>query len=130
MQIEATKQTGIFVERGFSGSPVWNEQTEGILGVVVAAEKRSGVRVAFVIPGRTLIAFWPELGEFSIPPCPYKGLLAFREKDAPFFFGRDVFVERAAEALRRQPLLAVVGPSGSGKSSVVFAGVVPVSVRR
>ncbi len=57
-----------------------------------------------------------------LPPCPYRGLRAFREQDAPFFFGREEFTQRLVAAARRQSLVAVIGPSGSGKSSAVFAG--------
>ncbi|MHC5855358.1 ATP-binding protein, partial [Nostoc sp.] len=60
-----------------------------------------------------------------IPPNPYQGLSAFEEKDAAFFFGREKFVNDLVQATHKQPLVAVVGPSGSGKSSVVFAGLVP-----
>jgi WD40 repeat protein len=60
-----------------------------------------------------------------IPPNPYQGLSAFEEKDAAFFFGREKFVDGLVQASHAQPLVAVVGPSGSGKSSVVFAGLVP-----
>jgi len=57
--------------------------------------------------------------------CPYRGLLHFREEDAPFFFGREVRIERLMEKVQRQPFVAVVGASGSGKSSIVRAGLVP-----
>jgi hypothetical protein len=57
--------------------------------------------------------------------CPYRGLLHFREGDAPFFFGREAAIEKLLEAVQRQPFVAVVGASGSGKSSVVRAGLVP-----
>ncbi len=58
--------------------------------------------------------------------CPYIGLAPFREADAPFFFGREAFTDRLTEALRKRSLVAViVGSSGSGKSSTVFAGLVP-----
>ncbi len=60
-----------------------------------------------------------------LPPCPYRGLSAFTEVDAPFFFGREAFIDRLFEAVHRQPLVAVIGPSGSGKSSVAFAGLLP-----
>jgi DNA-binding SARP family transcriptional activator/class 3 adenylate cyclase/ABC-type glycerol-3-phosphate transport system substrate-binding protein len=60
---------------------------------------------------------------------PYKGLRAFTEADADDFFGRDVLVDRLvarlAEPVAGSRFLAVVGPSGSGKSSVVRAGLVP-----
>jgi hypothetical protein len=57
--------------------------------------------------------------------CPYRGLLYFRGEDAPFFFGREAAVDKLAIAVQRQPFVAVVGASGSGKSSVVRAGLVP-----
>ena len=63
------------------------------------------------------------------PENPYKGLRAFQTADAPNFFGRDKLVqkliERLAENSRLARFLAVVGPSGSGKSSLVRAGLVP-----
>ncbi|MFB3094422.1 MAG: toll/interleukin-1 receptor domain-containing protein, partial [Candidatus Acidiferrales bacterium] len=57
--------------------------------------------------------------------CPYRGLQPFREEDAPFFFGREAFTESLVRKVERHPLVAVVGASGSGKSSVVRAGLVP-----
>jgi WD40 repeat protein len=60
---------------------------------------------------------------------PYKGLTSFRGADAVDFFGRDQLIERLvgrfAESGEGHRLLAIVGPSGSGKSSVARAGVVP-----
>jgi WD40 repeat protein/type II secretory pathway predicted ATPase ExeA len=60
---------------------------------------------------------------------PYKGLRAFQEADSADFFGREALTHRLLARLgERNDLarfLAVVGPSGSGKSSVVRAGVVP-----
>ncbi len=60
-----------------------------------------------------------------IPPNPYQGLSAFGEDDAAFFFGREKLVNSLVQATHSQPLVAVIGPSGSGKSSVVFAGLIP-----
>jgi WD40 repeat protein/DNA-binding SARP family transcriptional activator len=58
--------------------------------------------------------------------CPYRGLSAFKEEDAAFFFGRDAVIQGLAGALcGHEPTAVVVGPSGSGKSSLVFAGVLP-----
>jgi type II secretory pathway predicted ATPase ExeA len=57
--------------------------------------------------------------------CPYRGLLHFREEDAPFFFGRESAIDELSKAVARIPLVAVVGASGSGKSSVVRAGLIP-----
>jgi WD40 repeat protein len=57
--------------------------------------------------------------------CPYRGLFAFREEDASNFFGREDVANRLAALVAQQSFLAVVGSSGSGKSSVVFAGLLP-----
>ncbi|TRT55421.1 MAG: CHAT domain-containing protein [Microcystis aeruginosa Ma_QC_C_20070703_M131] len=66
---------------------------------------------------------WIQLG--GTPTCPYRGLFAFREEDARFFFGREQVTQALLAAVKQKPLVAVIGASGSGKSSVVFAGLVP-----
>jgi len=58
-------------------------------------------------------------------PCPYPGLLAFGPEDAGLFFGRDRESDDISRRLGQQNFLLVVGPSGSGKSSLVSAGVLP-----
>jgi ABC-type sugar transport system substrate-binding protein/DNA-binding CsgD family transcriptional regulator len=67
--------------------------------------------------------------EHEPPENPYKGLHAFQEADAADFFGREALVRRLIERLNEQSqfarFLAVIGPSGSGKSSVVNAGLIP-----
>ncbi|HEX3482698.1 MAG TPA: protein kinase [Kofleriaceae bacterium] len=60
---------------------------------------------------------------------PFTGLAAFQEADAGRFFGRDRDIEHVVAALRSRPLVAVVGPSGTGKSSLVRAGVIPALKR-
>ncbi|MGJ3238934.1 MAG: protein kinase domain-containing protein [Anaerolineae bacterium] len=64
---------------------------------------------------------------------PYKGLRAFQESDSDDFYGRseltDKLLERLQEDRPDKRFLAVIGPSGSGKSSVVKAGVIP-AIRR
>ena len=58
-------------------------------------------------------------------PCPYRGLFHFGPDDAEFFFGREVFVEELFAATQTRNFIPVLGASGSGKSSVVLAGLVP-----
>jgi transcriptional regulator with XRE-family HTH domain len=60
-----------------------------------------------------------------LPPSPYRGLSAFREEDAPFFFGREEFTNRLRAMVEQRSLVVVLGSSGSGKSSAVQAGLVP-----
>lgn len=68
----------------------------------------------------------PSEGEVAeIGVCPYRGLAAFHEEDARFFHGREALTQWLVERLRQSRFLAVLGPSGSGKSSVVRAGLVP-----
>jgi WD40 repeat protein/DNA-binding SARP family transcriptional activator len=57
--------------------------------------------------------------------CPFKGLAPFEVSDAEYFFGRERLVAELVARLVGAPLLGVVGPSGSGKSSVVRAGLLP-----
>jgi len=62
----------------------------------------------------------------GVLPCPYKGLAAFEPEDVDYFFGREALVDQLVRRLRRDSVLVVGGPSGSGKSSLVRAGLVPV----
>ena len=72
------------------------------------------------------VALGPDVAvDEALDVCPYRGLQPFDEEDAEFFFGRDGDIQRLLEKLKRSRFLAVVGPSGSGKSSLVRAGLVP-----
>jgi WD40 repeat protein/DNA-binding SARP family transcriptional activator len=68
---------------------------------------------------------WPGDGDGDRVVCPFKGLASFEVDDAPYFFGRERLVAELVARLVGAPLLGVVGPSGSGKSSVVRAGLLP-----
>jgi tRNA A-37 threonylcarbamoyl transferase component Bud32 len=75
-------------------------------------------------PGWALVA--PEL---EIPPlaamCPYRGLIAFEPEDSDLYFGREEVVASILDRILEGGFMAVVGASGSGKSSLVRAGLVP-----
>lgn len=62
-------------------------------------------------------------------PCPYKGLVPFQPEDAEDFCGRELLVAELVARVASNRFVAVVGPSGSGKSSVVRAGLVPALAR-
>ena len=116
------------VTPGFSGAPVWDVAAGRVVGMVCKITSADAygklTETAFVTPTETLQSVCPEIKPVDI--CPYRGLMAFTEADAKFFFGRDELVEELAEHLRHSSkLLAVVGSSGSGKSSLVQAGLIP-----
>ncbi|WNG40769.1 protein kinase [Archangium violaceum] len=67
--------------------------------------------------------------ELRIDESPYAGLSSFQEADANRFFGRTREIAALVNRIHDQPLLAVVGPSGTGKSSFVRAGLVPILKR-
>lgn len=60
---------------------------------------------------------------------PYMGLRPFLEADSSYFFGRQALVQKLIERMNEDTVLAnflaLVGPSGSGKSSVIYAGLIP-----
>jgi len=79
--------------------------------------------------------FLPPGHELNLPPAPslnelednnpYRGLKSYDAKDSHLFFGRTALIEKLGEAVENQPLTIVLGASGSGKSSLVKAGLIP-----
>ena len=77
-------------------------------------------------PDATLADFDPQLApELPDELIPYVGLDAFSEAEQAMFRGRQRLAETLLDALKENRLLSVVGPSGSGKSSLVLAGLIP-----
>ncbi|NES82414.1 MAG: trypsin-like peptidase domain-containing protein, partial [Moorea sp. SIO2B7] len=143
------------IVEGVSGAPVIDQQTHLIVGMVSERIKphfekkkekqeiilRIGIQthkgylqttrptgrledIAYAIPSSVLLEICSELSiEYT---CPYLGLSAFTENEERFFFGRDKLVDQLVKKLLSYPeFLAVVGSSGSGKSSVVQARLFP-----
>ncbi|NES64487.1 MAG: hypothetical protein F6K24_04065 [Okeania sp. SIO2D1] len=97
-----------------------------VAGLVIELQQRlkittylSGNAIDILLPGEATHTI------FDANIFPYKGLEAFRQQDAEFFFGRQKLTQEILARLRDSSFLAVVGASGSGKSSVVQAGVLP-----
>jgi tetratricopeptide (TPR) repeat protein len=66
VQIEDVKEPGYWVQPGFSGTPIWDEQLDGVVGMVVAADTDRATKAAFMIPAQALVEVWPELAEHSL----------------------------------------------------------------
>lgn len=118
-------------DHGMSGGPVLDDQRHVVIGIVTKGkgllEKDQNLRntqTTFATSTQVIFEVCHELKPTEI--CPYRSLDAFNEEDATFFFGRERLVTKLLESLKREPrFLAVLGPSGSGKSSVVRAGLIP-----
>lgn len=61
VQVEGIKAQGVPIEAGFSGSPVWDEKLGIVVGIMVAADNRPELRVAFLIPTQVLYRAWSNL---------------------------------------------------------------------
>ncbi|WHT23191.1 trypsin-like peptidase domain-containing protein [Crossiella sp. CA-258035] len=121
VQLEAGP--GPRVRPGFSGAPLWDAARNCVVGFVVAVDSE---RTAYMHPTSALFAEWPDLRARLHPPNPYRGLAAFTEADAAVFHGRADDLARLVAAVREHPVVTVAGASGSGKSSLVHAGLIPV----
>ncbi|MEU0357209.1 S1 family peptidase [Streptomyces cyaneofuscatus] len=125
IQLSRGDAEGVYVEPGFSGSPVWDDELGAAVGLMVAAEPGRGAQQVFALRTRTVLAALPELVPLVTPCSPFRGLEAFQEADADVFFGRSGDAGRVVAALDDHPTVVLCGPSGCGKSSLARAGVVP-----
>jgi hypothetical protein len=100
------------------------------LSVVAGQEREQALAEVNKLCGEALDLSFGALALGQEPPayddrCPFRGLYPFRVEDREFFFGREALVEQLRQKLADHSFLAVLGPSGSGKSSVVLAGLIP-----
>ncbi|MER6031920.1 trypsin-like peptidase domain-containing protein [Streptomyces sp. NPDC001851] len=114
------------VQRGFSGAPVWDRGLGGVVGMVVSTDTAPDRRTAYVIPTAALCAAWPPLRQAAKARSPFRDLRPFQESDAAVFHGREDAARRIADRMTVGSGLTLVGSSGSGKSSLVNAGVLPL----
>jgi WD40 repeat protein len=114
------------VSFGFSGAPVWDDESDAAIGMVmsiVGAEADAGGRqktTFFIRPTEEIWRVCPEAR--GLPDNPYRGLAVFEDEDASLYNGRSRAIETLIARLSEADFVAVVGPSGSGKSSLVRAG--------
>ncbi len=127
-QVQLTSQEP---DHGMSGGPVLDEQRGVVIGMVTKGKNQvdenkslRNIYTTFATSTEVIFEVCQALKPTEI--CPYRSLDVFTEEYAPFFFGRGHVVTKLLESLKREPrFLAVLGPSGSGKSSVVRAGLIP-----
>src|SRR6266487_2561740 len=135
-------KTGLFflqleskvITSGYSGAPVWDDAHRNVIGIVtqIIGHDIAGrsAEEAYAVPIEVLQAFYKDvLIDYDVSiskPSPYHGLEPFTEGDAESFFGYEDITNKMAQKLHeKQQFLAVLGPVGSGKSSVVQAGLIP-----
>ncbi|MBD2690542.1 eIF2A-related protein [Anabaena catenula] len=92
---------------GFLNLQIWLSGTQGVIEIIPAITGTSSHKAGL-----------------DLKICPYRGLRAFGEEDAQFFYGRESLTQQLINELAHKSFLAVVGASGSGKSSVVQAGLI------
>ena len=109
---EAARRVGAIAGRAAEGREELRSMEDALAGDVVALQTASEWN-------------WPDGGDGDQVVCPFKGLASFEAPDARYFFGRERLIAELVARLVGAPLLGVVGPSGSGKSSVVRAGLLP-----
>ncbi|MFJ3953668.1 trypsin-like peptidase domain-containing protein [Streptomyces libani] len=114
-----------YVEEGFSGSPVWDPQHRAVVGIVSVAQSGRQAQQAFAIRKDSVVREIPELDSVLTPASPFLGLETFQESHTHVYFGRKDDAEKVTGALANDSSVTVYGPSGSGKSSLALAGVVP-----
>ncbi len=97
------------------------QPTIGVRGLLAAALRQT--------PGSpdllALQGAWQGIEFVTEYACPYPGMKPFSREQQDLFFGRTAEIEEAIQRLQIDPTLVVIGPSGSGKSSLVLAGIVP-----
>ena len=116
------------IEAGNSGSPLICKESGKVIGVV---SNNRGVKQGYAIAIKHL----SDIGLDNLPPLlieneeneesPFIGLSAFTMEESHLFFGRKQETSRIIRRLSKEDIIVVTGDSGSGKSSLVKAGVIP-----
>ena len=111
------------IDEGMSGAPLWDVQGRRVVGMVNAfwqTKRHVDAWLAFAIPVETLRQVCPAL---RLPEGePYRGLQVFEAGHANLYFGREAATGELLQALSQRDAVLLVGVSGSGKSSLVRAG--------
>ncbi len=144
IQIEDNRSGGVPITQGFSGAAVWDEQLEGVVGMVVATLHdpdgrvggQAGIRVAFAIPQRLLLTAWPLIQPVTRPrvflsaaqsdtdrrerlraELEARGVLVWDEQHGPA--GTPPEDEHGQQAIRAAMALLVVASNSTPSSLIV-----------
>jgi len=117
------------IVQGYSGSAIVCSLSGLVLGI--ATDRNRSGKQAYAIPAYYLKHIWTDIpSEEIVEPLeknnPYKGLSSFEYKDRENYYGRDRESTEIATDLKKTKLFTLLGASGSGKSSLIFAGIKPL----
>ena len=128
--------------KGQSGGPLFHPGSNRVIGVICEGYQAHVISDAGLAARlEPLFTRWPQLDALNkrtiaywdsglalpvvLEQNPYKGLAAFQETDALRFFGREAEAAALFDIVHKRHFCALMGASGSGKSSLVFAGLLP-----
>jgi WD40 repeat protein len=117
------------LDRGCSGTPVFDLTLGHVVGLFQITDTRTDSNLSFALGTGRVFEAWPELLERYMRVCPYRPLAPFGPDD-PYFFGRMRLAEDVIGMVRRSRGWCMVqGPSGTGKTSLMQARVMPALAR-
>lgn len=124
---ETTVQVDAFIRQGAATGSLLDvehdrQTAQSLLDYWVTMLYRAGETPPDAVLDEYDATLVPTLDESA---CPYVGLTAFNEEHQDRFFGRSGLIASLVARLAVQPFVAVLGPSGSGKSSLVLGGLLP-----
>jgi HEAT repeat protein len=101
VELKETRAAHVRLSSAFRGSPVWDEQESGIIGMVIVPEEASHASSAFAIPAETLFKVWPEANrQITNELTVYLELLAHRFSRVPEYFPSHLTIDQIHQAIR------------------------------
>lgn len=125
IQIEDEKEIGFFVEKGFSGTLVWDEESAGVAGMVVGVEGSAKRRTAYMIPAPSLARVSADLCQRVVEinddmqPLPLEPPEASNNPKSPFYVARRSDLKVLNIISRQGTTTTIKGPGQMGKSTLL-----------
>jgi len=118
---------GLAEEKAGSEGQIICDQVFAVIDAELKGKGQEPIRMGL---GRSItLVKYPKKAPVVFVPreeCPYQGLKAFEEEQKQFFFGRQQVIDKIRQKLNQKAFVPIIGASGSGKSSVVRAGLIPL----